>query len=137
MTPPVNVTARPPREVAAESWGAPLPDWIGAVVAECERTNRARTAARLGYSPSVVSGLLARNYRGDMQRVEAKVRGALMQEVVACRGRMGIEIGRDVCLNDQRMDNTGTSALRTRIYHACRSGCPHSRIKGGDDGAAV
>ena len=134
MSAPVNVTgkARPPREVAAEAFGT-LPDWIEALVIEVERTNGARTASRIGYSAGVVSQVLRRTYAGDIGKVEAAIRGALMGETVDCPV-LG-EIGRDRCLQEQDMPRAATSAVRTRLYTACRSGCPHSRIKGLDDAA--
>ena len=134
MSAPVNVTGRtrPPREVATEAWGA-LPDWVEALVSEVERTNGARTAARIGYSGGVVSQVLRRTYAGDVGSVEAAIRGALMGETVDCPV-LG-EIGRDRCLHEQDMPRAATSAVRTRLYRACRSGCPHSRLKVDDDAA--
>ncbi len=134
MIAPVNVTGRPrpPREVATEAWST-LPDWIEALVCEVERTNGTKTAARIGYSGGVISQVLRRNYPGDMPRVETAIRGALMGETVDCPV-LG-DIGRDRCLQEQDMPRIATSAVRMRLWRACRDGCPHSRIRGGDDAA--
>lgn len=136
MTAPVNVTGRPRRacEVATEAWGGAgegTPNWVAALAAEVERTSGVRVAARISYSGAVVSQVLRRSYAGDMARVEAAVRGALMGETVDCP--VLSEIGRDRCLREQDMPRATTSAVRTRLYHACRSGCPHSRIRGAED----
>lgn len=136
MSASVNVTARrpaPPREVAAESWGSPMPDWVLALVGEVERTSGVKAAARIGYSASVVSSVLRRAYLGDLGKVEAAIRGALMGETVECPV-LG-EISRDRCLREQDMPRMATSAIRMRLWAACRDGCPHSRIRGGDDAA--
>ena len=133
MTATVNLNRPDFPAIAREAWGT-VPDWIEALAAEAARRSATVTAKRIGYSPSVVSQVLRRKYeKGDMDRVEAAVRGALMHEVVACPGYLGMEIGRDQCLREQDMDNTSTSAVRTRVYHACRSGCPHSRLREVDD----
>jgi hypothetical protein len=70
--------------------------------------------------------VFANAYTGDLARVEAKVRGALMGATVVCP-ILG-EIGRDVCLDEQKKPNTGASSIRSKLYRACRAGCPHSRI---------
>lgn len=117
---------------AREAWGAP-PDWIVELAQECNRTTAAKAAKRIGYSSAVISHVLARRYPGDIDRVAAKVRGALMGETVACP--IVGEIGRDRCLNEQRMDNTGASSIRAKLYRACRGGCPHSRLTQEDNDA--
>lgn len=120
MKPKVDFLAK-----AREAWGAP-PDWVVELAQECNRTTAARTAKRIGYSSAVISHVLAHRYPGDIDRVAAKVRGALMGETVMCP--IVGEIGRDRCLNEQRMDNTGASSIRAKLYRACRGCCPHSRL---------
>lgn len=111
---------------AQAAWGEAMPDWVAELAREANRTTSTLAARRIGYSGAVLSHVFAKNYPGDIKRVEQKVRGALMGESVACP--VVGEIGRDRCLDEQKMGNTGASAIRTRLYHACRSGCPHSRI---------
>ena len=112
---------------AANAWGDAMPDWIGELADAAEKLGLNACAKRLGYSPSVVSQAIAAKYAGDLTRVETKVRGALMGETVTCPV-LG-EIGRNQCLDWQGKPRAVTNAVRTRVYRACRSGCPHSRLK--------
>ncbi|MEP1254297.1 MAG: transcriptional regulator, partial [Alphaproteobacteria bacterium] len=75
-----------------------------------------------------VSQVIGSKYPGDLAKVEDKVRGALMGLVVMCPV-LG-EIGRDVCLETQALPHVITNSTRTRVYRACRSGCPNSGLKG-------
>lgn len=111
---------------ARAAWGDKIPDWVEALAAEANRVTSAKAARRIGYSGAVLSHVFSKNYPGDISRVEAKVRGALMNATVVCPV-LG-EIGLDRCLNEQKMGNTGASSIRARLYRACRNNCPHSRI---------
>jgi hypothetical protein len=119
---------------AREAYGDALPDWVEVLAKEADRTSGAATAKRIGYSGSVVTSVCKGAYGGDLGSVEAKVRGAFMGSVVNCP-IMG-EIPRDRCMNEQAKRHIGTSELRTALFHACRGGCEHSRLKvaGGVDG---
>lgn len=112
---------------ARAAWGAALPKWVEALAEQANRTSLRAVAQRIKYSPAVVSLVLNSAYKGDMRKVEGKVRGAYLNETVMCPV-LG-EIGRDRCLEEQAMPNTGASSIRARVYWACRRGCPHSRIK--------
>lgn len=117
---------------ARAAWGKALPDWVETLALEANRTTSAKTAKRIGYSGAVLSHVFAKNYPGDIARVEAKARGALMSATVICP--VVGEIGLDRCLDEQKMENTGASSIRARLFRACRGGCPHSRIATeGDD----
>ncbi|MGD9769825.1 MAG: transcriptional regulator [Pseudolabrys sp.] len=107
----------------------PLPDWVEELAKYASGTSATVAAKKIGYSVSAVSAVLAGKYKGDIGRVEAKVRGALMGETVECPV-LG-EIKRDYCLDQQKMPLMATSSVRVRVYRACRNGCPHSRIGGG------
>jgi len=109
------------------AWGADAPDWVVELAQEASRTSARLAAERIGYSPALLSHVFKNAYTGDMARVEAKVRGALMGLVVTCP-ILG-DIGRDRCLDEQKMPLTGASSIRTKIYYACRRGCPHSRLR--------
>jgi hypothetical protein len=111
---------------ARAAWGDALPDWVLALAEEVNATMGRTAAKRIGLSPALVSYVISNNYPGDMERVEQKVRGALMGLVVACPV-LG-EIGRDRCLDEQKKNFAGTSSIRARLFKACRGGCPHSRI---------
>lgn len=117
---------------ATEAFGDALPDWVETLANEANRTSATAVAKRIGYSVAVVSAVCRGKYQGDLSSVEGKVRGVFMGAQVECPA-MG-EIGRDQCLEEQKKTHIGTSSLRTAIYHACRAGCPHSRIK--TDGGA-
>ncbi|MBY6243917.1 transcriptional regulator [Methylosinus sp. Sm6] len=119
---------------AREAFGAVLPDWIETLATMANRTSATAVAKRIDYSTAVVSSVCRGSYKGDWGKVEAKVRGAFMGELVECPV-LG-EIGRDRCLAEQKKRHIGTSATRTALFHACRGGCAHSRIKseGGANG---
>jgi hypothetical protein len=127
MTAPVNLNKTDFVANARRNWGDALPDWVVVLAEEATRTNGVAAAKRLGYSPAVVTQVINATYKGDLGAVEQKVRGALMGVEVDCP-ILG-EIGRDRCLDEQRKKFRGTSAIRTRLYVACRGGCSHSRLK--------
>lgn len=110
---------------AHAAWGL-MPDWVLILAEEANRTSGAAVAKKLGLSGSLVSYVLAKKYPGDMGRVEQLVRGALMGLLVDCPV-LG-EIGRDRCLVEQRKPFSASSSVRSRLFRACRSGCPHSRL---------
>lgn len=107
---------------------APAGEWLEALRRECRRSSQARAAARIGYSAAVVNQVLKGTYNGDLQRVQLAVEGALLGATVECPV-LG-EMRRDVCLGHQGREFAATSPLRVRLYHACRNGCPHSRVGG-------
>ncbi|MFG1207040.1 transcriptional regulator [Xanthobacter flavus] len=122
------MTARPPADFHARAragWGTP-PDFIMTLADACARETQAGVARRLGLSGSLLSQALAGKYPGDMAKLEEIVRGALMGEHVTCPV-LG-EIGRDQCVAEQKKPFTASSSVRTRLYRACRAGCPNSRV---------
>ncbi len=119
------------QDKAAHAWGGTAPDWVGELAAMAQVQGLNACASRLGYSPAVISQTIGNKYRGDLSKVEDKVRGALMGATVVCPV-LG-EIGRDACLTWQGKPRAVTNAIRTRVYRACRSGCAHSRLKGSSD----
>ncbi len=136
FSPPSGVNLNAPRKTdfvgnARKAWGEP-PDWLMRLAEECERSSASDVARRLDYSVAVISSVVRGRYKGDVGKVEQKVRGAYMGAVVECP-ILG-EIERDRCIAEQRFKHSATSANRARLYRACRSGCAHSRLKkeGGD-----
>lgn len=113
-----------------ETWPTPTPEWIVELAALADREGLAGAEAAIGYSRSAISTVLANKYRGDVDSVEQKVRGALMAETVECPV-LG-PIGRDRCLDEQKEPFRATSAFRARLFQACRNGCPNARRKDGD-----
>jgi hypothetical protein len=112
-------------------WGETPPDWIVALAEACMRSSATEVGKRLDYSVAVITSVVRNNYRGSLAKVEAKVRGAYLGELVDCPA-LG-EIERDRCEQEQGRKFFGTSANRARLYRACRGGCPNSRLKGGAD----
>ncbi|WFE92284.1 transcriptional regulator [Roseibium porphyridii] len=116
-------------EKASAAWGGVAPDWIEELADMAERRGLNACATQLGYSSATISQTISNKYRGDLSKIEDKVRGALMGKTVMCP-ILG-ELGRHKCLNWQTKPRAITNATRTKMYHACRNGCPHSRLKGG------
>jgi hypothetical protein len=130
MTMAVNLNASKTSFIgnAREAFGDALPDWVEALAGEADRTTGTAAGNRIGYKGgSIVTSICRANYNGDWSAVEARVRGALMGEEVCCPV-LG-EIARDHCLDEQKKRHIGTSQTRTALFHACRGGCAHSRIK--------
>jgi hypothetical protein len=109
---------------ARAAWPDPLPAEVLALADACNASTASAVAARIGYSPAVVSHVLSAKYRGDMTAVFARIRGALMAETVACPV-LG-EIGTDRCLIEQRRPFAATNSTRARLFHACKT-CPNRR----------
>ncbi len=117
-------------EKARDAWGD-LPDWISELAKMADAKGLNTVAKTVGYSAATLSTVLHNKYRGDVGRVEAKVRGALMAETVMCP--VYSEIGRNRCLDIQKQKFAATNSTRVRVYRACRSVgnlCPHSRVNG-------
>lgn len=112
---------------AHEAWGDAIPVWVEELARAVNATSQGKVADRIGYSKSLISHVLSNGYTGDLSRIEAKVRGALMNETVGCPV-LG-DIGRDRCLDEQAKPFAATSSLRARLFRACRANCPHSRLK--------
>lgn len=115
----------PMADKARLAWGAATPDWVEELAALADARGLRGAAKAIGYAASTVSQTLAKTYAGDMSRVEQMVRGALMGVEVECPV-LGA-IGRDQCLDHQKRPFAATNAVRTRLYHACRGGCPNAR----------
>lgn len=115
---------------ATEAWGN-IPEWVLSLAEACNAQTQAAVSRQLGYSAAVVSQVLSNSYqKGDIGRFEQAVRGALMAETVRCPV-MG-DLSRNACVSWQRKPFAATNSHRVRMYQACRSNCPHSRITGQD-----
>lgn len=114
---------------ARAAYGDALPDWVEELAIEATNTSAVSAAKKIGYSAGLISHVFSNRYKGDLIAVEQKVRGALMGMTVICP-ILG-EIGRDLCLDNQKKPFSATSSIRSKLYRACRSGCPHSRLKEG------
>lgn len=101
--------------------------WLTVLREAAATHGKAEIAKRLGYSPAVVHEVLKGTYKGRLDKVEQKVKGALMGEKVACPG-FGFEITKDRCIAEQAKPRSLANPNRMKVYRACRAGCIHSRI---------
>lgn len=114
---------------AETAWGETLPQEIRALAEYADLRSAQSAAKAIGMSPATVSHLLsAKAANHDLEKILARIRGALMGETVICPA--WDEIGRDRCLTEQALPFSSTNSARAQCYRACRSGCPHSRLKG-------
>lgn len=114
---------------AEAAWGADLPTEIRALAERADATTGAAAAKAIEMSPATFSHLIGRKVeKHNVEKIYAKIRGALLGETVECprKGTMS----RNTCLRWQDKPFAATSADRVAMWHACRSGCPHSRLKG-------
>lgn len=116
--------AMPAIERARQGWGDAMPGEIRALAEACMATTANAVAARLGYSPALVSYVLSRRYPGDMDLVFAKIRGTLMGEEADCPVLGMISTRR--CLDEQKRPYAATNSIRARLFHACAR-CPRNR----------
>ena len=111
---------------ADAAWGADLPDWVRALARAVDSgRSQASLARSIGYSTAVISQILTGKYPGSLDRVEAAVRAAVMNGVVACPV-LG-EIDGETCLANQRREFSSASSMRVRLWKTCRA-C-HQNIK--------
>ena len=110
---------------ASTAWNGAAPDWIVALAEACSKSSQSAVAKKVGYSAPTISAVLGNSYRGDMNRVETMVRGALIGETVPCPA-LGT-MPKNECLEWQAKPYAATSSHRVAMYRACRDGCPYSR----------
>lgn len=105
-------------------------DWVEELRLECVRTTQAATALRLGVSTTMVNQVIKGCYKGNLSRLEIKVRGELMN----CRVNCPVvgEITERRCQDEQEREFAATNPMRVQLYRACRSGCPNARNNGGE-----
>jgi hypothetical protein len=113
------------RENAIAKWGE-LPDWIVVLADEVDRTSLRDVAARLQLGKSTLNEVLRNSYKGRVDNVEAKVRGAFMGDTVECP--VLDEIAVDLCLINQRLPFSTANPIRVALHRACPT-CRHNRTK--------
>lgn len=110
--------------------------WIGALRAECTRTNQTTAAARIGVSDTTVSQVLSGSYKANTLRIERRVRGELMGAECECpvMGDVSLRVCQDV---QERSLGKGSPGIgnpqHAAAWHACRGSgrfatkgqCPH------------
>ncbi|TCR70494.1 transcriptional regulator [Bosea sp. BK604] len=111
---------------AQAAWGESIPREVAALAAACKAQTSRAVAKRLGYSDATISYVLANKYPGDLPKLFATIRGALIGETVLCP--ILDEIGRDRCLDEQARPFVATNSTRARLFHACKT-CPNRQQK--------
>jgi len=109
------------KEAAARlAWRGEAPDWVLALAREVDAGRSQAALARvLGYSAATVSQVLTNKYPGNLDKVSARVRTALMSERVACPA-LG-EITGQACLEQQRKPLAPDSGWAVRLWRACQA----------------
>lgn len=105
-----------------ETWGPNVPDWIERL-ADCvdNLESRAKAAAHLGLSPSVVSQTLNNVYRGKIDNVEKLVRAKLENGQTQCP-LLG-EITADLCFEHASRNPKSIHPVHKMMASACAE-CP-------------
>lgn len=116
-------------EKARKAWGD-VPEWVAELAKIADAHGLKGAGNAIGYTGSLVSGVLNAKYAGDMVLVEKSVRWALRSQTVECPVLGTIDRSR--CLEEQREPFRATSAFRAQLYHECRNGCPNARPAKGD-----
>ena len=112
-------------ETARSAWnGQPL-DWVVVLAEHCDLIGQPSVAQRIGMSTSVVSDTLRNKYKGRLDRVQERVKGALMGKTVACPV-LGDDLPRDRCLHLQGRPFAATNPERVQLFRTCPT-CPHYR----------
>lgn len=118
------MTSQPltPLQIAEDCWGEAMPDWVRQLAQLSTDQTQSAAARAIGYSPGVVTAVLRNQYRADLARVEAAVRGALMAETVRCP-ILAEDITLDHCGRSQ--DSKSQDPLSEAFRKLCPT-CPHS-----------
>lgn len=109
--------------IAEEAWGMPLPDWIKALVIQCDRSSQNDVARQLSRSSAMISQVLRKKYAADLTHIEERVRGLFLKGIVLCPA-LG-ELPTHECQDwrgKARAYAVG-NPLRTRMFRACAV-CP-------------
>lgn len=111
---------------ARHAWGKAAPEWVIVLAEVCDKTSQAAVARDLGVSGAQINQALRNTYAGRLDRLEQRVRGALMGECVQCPV-LG-EITRRRCIDEQGRPYAATNALRVELRRACK-GCSNRNSK--------
>lgn len=103
-------------------------NWLEVLRLACETATKAAVARQLGVSPAMVGLALKGEYKGNIARLQTLVEGSLMSQTVTCPV-LG-DLRKDRCQDYQNRDPkfAAASPVIMRLYRACRSGCPHSKL---------
>lgn len=109
-------------QIAREAWGD-VPDWVEAIVVECDRTSQGKVAKRMGRSPSVVSQVIRNVYNGAMPAIEDRARAVFCETQQKCPALGWISSADCLGWRDQAAELTSSSPIRVRMFRACNA-CP-------------
>lgn len=103
-------------------------DWLTALREACQASSQSAVARRLGVSASMVNQALKGTYKGDIERLQALVEGSLMSQTVDCPATG--DMPKHKCLEHQGRPRSMAfvNPYFSKLYLACRSGCPHSKL---------
>jgi DNA-binding transcriptional regulator YdaS (Cro superfamily) len=106
----------------------PDPEWLMALKTACLESSQAAVARRLGLSPSTTSQVLNGAYKGNVKRIQTLIEGRLMNQTVVCP--IAGDLPKHKCQDHQArpLCMATVNPLFSRLYRACRSGCPHSQL---------
>lgn len=107
-------------DMARAAWGDAAPEWVIVLAMACDASSQSAVSERLGKGAStgVVNTVIQNKYTGRMDKVEARVRGELMNERVRCPV-LG-DITKRRCLDEQTRAYAATNAVRVELRRACR-----------------
>lgn len=98
--------------------------WMEELRRAATADGQSATARQIGYSPTVVSQVLAGKYKGDLTRVQRAVEGALMHATVDCPVLGDLPLQK--CIEHQRAPKRYTNPMRVQLARACPT-CPNRR----------
>ena len=102
-----------------------VPDWVSALADACDSArSQQRVAEQLGVSSAMVNQVLGNLYKGDLAKIETRVRGELMNETVDCPV-IGALSKRE-CLDNHLRPFSGAISTRRRMFARACPGCPHN-----------
>lgn len=106
----------------------PQEDWLMVLKTACADSSQAAVARQLGVSASALNQVLKGVYKGQVTRIQTLIEGRLMNQTVACP--VAGDLPKHKCLEHQARDvrMATVNPLFSRLYRACRSGCPHSKL---------
>ncbi|MCK9193426.1 MAG: hypothetical protein M0P19_06085 [Nevskia sp.] len=100
-----------------------MSDWLDVLREACKASGQPKIAQRIGYSTAVVNATLKGSYKGDLQRVQTAVEGALMGQTVECPVLSAIP--RQRCAEHQRAPFSSANPQRVQLYSTCPT-CSHN-----------
>lgn len=103
------------------------PDWLSALIKQCETQSLSAISKQTGLSKSVISQVTNGKYPGDLLRVQDVIEGVYLSKTVECPV-LG-NISKDKCLAFQVKPLVTGNPQNIKIYRACRSGCPNSKLE--------